>query len=101
LGSASDTDLYSLDDDTKFTEDIYGEVISFINDLLSDKIYFGSKGNTAIFAEPNHTASNFRVYFHPKGIFGNGNFTTIKKEEWSREKIVDDPDLRQIIANRG
>lgn len=102
LGDYLDTDLYSLDYDVNVSKEIYDELITFLEDLLSNKLYYGLKGNSAVFAKPayNNKKNEYELSFHPRGIFGKGILTHIKKEYWQLDRLKNDEDMHAVIANK-
>ena len=93
-GSSIDTDLYPLDRDISFTNSIFYETLTFVDDLLSDRLFYGVIRSQAVFAKPIG-ADRHRVTFAPKRRF----FATIVQEEWPKNRVVNHPDLRQLFAN--
>lgn len=99
VGDSLDTDLYPLNYDKEVTGQIYKDLLVFLDDLLADKIYYGLKEGKAVFAKPDHSTGGYRVAIYPKGLFGKGIFTTIKREHWGEEEVRSNNNLKQIIAN--
>lgn len=112
IGTSLDTDLYPLDYNDEVTSDIFENVVEFVHDLLGDNLYYGKMGKKWVFARPSHQVDKtawagkhsseigeYILTFYPKGLFGKGIFTTIKKESWSEDRVKKENNLQQLIAN--
>lgn len=93
-GSSLDTDLYRLDYDPHVTEEIYQEVKYFIKSLLTNKLYYGTVNNKAIFARPMFASGDeqYIVTAAPRRKF----FALISSEVVDRKTILKDKNLKNL-----
>ena len=93
-GSSIDTDLYPLAYDAESTKDVFQEILTFIDALLTNRLFYGFINKKAVFARPTGDRE-YKVTYIPKRRF----FATITQEVWPSEKVTDNPSLRRLIGN--
>lgn len=92
MTSWEDTDNYALDFNIDVTQEIFDDTICFIRNLLSNKIYIGTKEKRAILAVPESNGS-YLLSYSPRFYF----FT---KREWkTSSEVIKDKQMRPLIAD--
>lgn len=111
IGAANDTDLYPLDFNEEVTSGIFQNVLEFIDDLLSNKFYYGKIDKKWVFAHPSHEIDKtawggrngeideYLVSFFSAGLFGKGIFSSIKTEAWTCEEVQQNGHIVQLMSN--
>ena len=93
-GSSIDTDLYPLAYDAENTKDVFQETLTFVDELLTNRLFYGIINKKAVFARPTGDRE-YKITYIPKRRF----FATVIQEIWPSKKVTDNPSLRQLIAN--
>lgn len=91
VGSSVDTDNYALDFNTDVSREIFDDVLSFVKNLLKNKILYGSTNKRVVLAIPKEEGK-YEVTFFQKRRF----LTTINKEIWPEAKIFSDSSFKQL-----
>lgn len=96
VGDSLNTDLYPLDYNRDITEKIFKDVLLFVGDLLTGKLYYGHRSGLAFFAKPDHENGGYILKTFNKGLLNTGILSTVTTERKSQEDVEMDTHLQRL-----